>query len=76
MTVALARFSWTRHAAALLQGFSGPQSAGSGQTCALSQRQLSEAVRDSGLPAEDLLGPTHDAGMPFFLRPGFGEGRR
>ena len=43
---------------------------------ALSLRELDEAMRDSGLSAEDLLGERPDVAQPFFLRPGFGEGRR
>lgn len=42
----------------------------------LSERALAEAMRDSGLSGEELLGRTADATVPFFLRPGFGSRAR
>lgn len=42
----------------------------------LSSRDLAEAMRDTGLPPEDLLGEAPDEAQPFFLRPGFGAARR
>lgn len=50
----------------------GSAEAGAG----LSARQIDEALRDSGLSPDDLLGPEgREADRPFFLRPRFGAGR-
>lgn len=42
----------------------------------LSLREIEEAVRDTGLSPDDLLGLCQDGTEPFFFRQGFGEGRR
>lgn len=42
----------------------------------LTRCEIEEAVRDTGLSPDDLLGLRSDGTEPFFLRQGFGAGRR
>ncbi len=75
MILTRATFDWT-FAAAILRPFHRARPVQVAPSVSLSARELAEALRDSGLAAEDLLGAAPEAGVPFFLRPGFGERQR